>query len=185
MEISKRVTKEKSKCFVIDACIARSAGGEDTSHPTGKNCRDFLRYVLDICHKMILTPEIREEWRSHKSKFATEWLVSMHARKKIIDLDSSCRKNEIREKISSLEVSDKEIEAMTKDIHLLEAALVCDKIVVSTDKKARSLFLDASKVIGQIREIAWRDPTEFPEEIKIWLQEGAQVEEDQLLGYRK
>jgi hypothetical protein len=179
----KEVTKKKSKRLVIDACVASSAGNEKTSHPIGKNCRDFLKYVLSICHQVVFTLEVKKEWHSHKSKFATEWLTSMYSRKKVVNIENCYRKDEIREKLSSLKVSDRDIEAMTKDVHLLEAALASDKIVISIDKEARDLFSKASKTIGEIKEIGWCDPTDRPTEIKTWLEEGAEIESEKLLYY--
>ncbi len=39
-----------SKRLVIDASIARSAGGNEATIPCSKHCRDFLKSVLEICH---------------------------------------------------------------------------------------------------------------------------------------
>lgn len=37
-----------SKHLVIDASVARSSGGENAMYPTSKNCRDFLKAVLEV-----------------------------------------------------------------------------------------------------------------------------------------
>jgi hypothetical protein len=67
---------------VIDASIAHAAG-EVSMHPTSRNCREFLQAVLVICHRMVLTPRIQQEWSKHESRFARTWRKSMMARKKI------------------------------------------------------------------------------------------------------
>ena len=76
------MAKCASRVLVIDASIARAAG-DLSKHPTSRNCCEFLQAVLDLCHRMVLTPPIREEWNKHRSRFASKWRVSMMARKKI------------------------------------------------------------------------------------------------------
>ncbi|MGA9382780.1 MAG: hypothetical protein WBV73_28800 [Phormidium sp.] len=63
-----------SKLLVIDASVARAAGGESAKSPTSKYCRDFLLAVLDISHRVVMTPDIRKEWDKHQSSFARTWL---------------------------------------------------------------------------------------------------------------
>jgi hypothetical protein len=46
---------------------------------------------------------------------------------------------------------------MTKDAHLLEAALATDKIVLSADGRARALFSAATGTVGEIRAVVWLD----------------------------
>ena len=74
-----------------------------------------------------------------------------------------------------------------KDIHLIEAALATDKIVVSLDDKtARRFFTQAAHEIEELRElkaIAWINPDK-PEETPIaWLKGGANPEPERLLGF--
>jgi len=40
-----------SKRLVIDADVARAAGGKDAKYPKPKHCRDFLEAVRVICHR--------------------------------------------------------------------------------------------------------------------------------------
>src|SRR3954452_5022187 len=76
------VAKVRSRRLVIDASIARAAGDSST-HPTSRNCRDFLLIVLEICHRAVMTAPILEEWNRHQSRFASTWRKSMMARKKL------------------------------------------------------------------------------------------------------
>jgi len=73
------VAKGVSKRLVIDASVARSSGGEDATYPTSVHCRDFLQAVLDICHKFVMTPDIKQEWDKHQSIFALRWRRRMVA----------------------------------------------------------------------------------------------------------
>ena len=60
-----------------DADVARAAGGENAIHPTPKHCRDFLESVRVICHRVVMSKEIKEEWDEHKSNFTRTWLYKM------------------------------------------------------------------------------------------------------------
>ena len=46
-----------SKRLVIDASVARAAGGEDATYPISVSCRDFLKAVLDLSHRVVMTPD--------------------------------------------------------------------------------------------------------------------------------
>src|SRR5262245_32848483 len=76
------MTAKSSRRMVIDASVARASGGRGAVSPTSNNCSDFLQTVLVVCHQIVLTTEILEEWQKHKSRFASRWLASMLARKK-------------------------------------------------------------------------------------------------------
>ena len=53
---------QKGKRLVIDADIARSAGGKEATHPRTKNCHDFLLEMLTkTSHQLVMTPKIRDE----------------------------------------------------------------------------------------------------------------------------
>ena len=65
--------KVNSKRLVIDASVARYAGDEGANYPKSVHCRQFLFPVLDICHQVVMTPSIKEEWDKHQSKFALTW----------------------------------------------------------------------------------------------------------------
>jgi len=70
------VAKVPFPVLVIDASIAHAAG-VTSKHPTDQKCCEFLQAVLDVCHRMVLTAPIREEWNKHQSGFARMWRVSM------------------------------------------------------------------------------------------------------------
>jgi len=175
------MTTKSSRRLVIDASVARSSGGEDAVFPTSKNCRDFLKAVLEICHHVVLTPEIREEWHKHKSNFARRWLVSMFARKKAGLIDS-VEDQVLRGKIDRASQSEKARAAMLKDVHLLEAALMTDEIVVALDEKVRSLFIEAAISVGEIRNVVWINPDRADEAPLPWLEGGAKLDKKKCLG---
>lgn len=173
-----------SRRLVIDASVARSSGGEDATFPTSKRCRDFLKAVLDICHRIVLTPEIQAEWHKHQSNFARRWLVSMFARKKVEQVASVTDQN-LRDKINAVAENEKACAAMLKDVHLLEAALATDETVVTLDEIVRELFAKASRSVGEIKYVVWVNPDKDDEESLRWLENGAKAEKKRKLGERK
>jgi len=175
----------KSKRLVIDASVARAAGGEDASHPTSKHCRDFLEAIRRICHQIVITPEIGEEWKRHQSKFARQWLVSMTAKKKARRL-GNVTDNGLRDKVerSIVEMKENDREAIRKDFRLIEAAIATDRIVISLDETARALFAAAVRSVGKLKNIVWVNPSRPGEELILWLANGAKPEKRRLLGFR-
>jgi hypothetical protein len=175
------MTAKSSQRLVIDASVARASGGLGAVSPTSKNCSDFLQAVLDICHQVVLTTEILEEWHRHKSKFARHWLASMFARKKA-KLIGSAKDRQLHDKIDRAAQSEKARAAMLKDVHLLEAALATDEIVVALDETVRGLFIEAVISVGEIRNVVWVNPDRADEEPLIWLEGGAKPDKKRRLG---
>jgi hypothetical protein len=178
------MANKNSKRLVIDTSIARSAGGENAVHPQAKDCRDFLLAVLSICHKIVVNPEMKEEWNKHESKFFRIWRVQMVAKRNFIYVNKEDKTFlDIKAQIETLAKTYENREAMEKDYFLLELALAHDKIVVSNDEKVRNLFREISAQVTEIREVNWINPIK-PEETPIeWLTQGANIEYKRSLGY--
>ncbi|UBF25672.1 hypothetical protein K9N68_29615 [Kovacikia minuta CCNUW1] len=154
-----------SRRLVIDASVARSCGGEDATYPTSVNCRDFLQAVLVICHRVVMTPDIREEWDNHQSKFARSWLRSMVAKRKLEALPEIPLDNELWNKVEQFAETDKERADMLKDLRLVEAAIATDKTVISLDENtARKLFRKAAPEIEALKMIVWVNPDKTEEQ---------------------
>src|SRR6266498_5268407 len=125
--------------LVIDASVTRAAGNETAIDPVSVCCRELLKDVRRICHHLVMTPNMMDEWKQNRSRFSSTWLTSMYSRKKVEnfpDEDSSS----LIGKISQIGRSRKENEAMFKDLHLVMAASATDRIIVSLDEKAKGLF---------------------------------------------
>ncbi|RKU09608.1 hypothetical protein C6503_20870 [Candidatus Poribacteria bacterium] len=165
-----------SKRLVIDADVARASGSETTTHPRAEHCRDFLNAVLSLSHRIVMTEKINNEWKNHQSRFARRWRVSMDARKRINRIDPP-EDEELQAKVTTTTNDADEIEALRKDFHLLQAALVTDQTIISLDETIRGLFKQASQQVGEIRNIIWVNPDRTTEEQPItWLQNGASPE---------
>lgn len=171
-----------SRRLVIDASVAQSSGGEDATFPTSKHCRDFLKAVLSICHRIVLTPEIQAEWHKHQSNFARKWLVSMFARKKVEQAGSVMNQN-LRDRIDAAAAeNEKTRAAMLKDVHLLEAALATDETIIALDEIVRELFAKASMSVGEIRNVVWVNTDKADEKSLAWLEGGAKAEKKRRLS---
>ncbi len=170
-----------SRRLVIDASVARSAGGEDARYPISKYCRDFLKATLKICHRIVMTPDIVDEWKKHQSRFARQWRVSMEARKKVERIEAGAN-DELRRKIVRVTNDDQGRAAMLKDSCLVEAAIATDGIVVSLDEAARRLFAETSRSVSELEDVVWVNPCNEEEQPILWLLSGAQPEKRRLLG---
>ena len=170
-----------SKQLVIDTDVAQASGSEEAIHPRAKHCRDFLQEVLSLGHSVVMTPEISNEWKRHRSGFARRWRVSMDARKKVYRVNAPANE-ELRDEIEKTAVHETEIEVMRKDFHLLEAARETDQTIISLDETVRGLFARAVQRVGEIRDIVWVNPEHTEEEEPlVWLQNGAPPEDHRKL----
>lgn len=171
-----------SRRLVVDACVARACGGPDATFPTSKHCRDFLMVMLGAGHSVVMTADVLDEWKRHRSAFARRWRLQMVARKRghMLDVPPDTR---LREQVAGTADNDAQREAMLKDCHLLEAALASDRCVVCLDDRVRGLFHNAAGHAGVLRRVVWVNPGSDDEEPILWLQEGAKPEKHRFLGF--
>jgi hypothetical protein len=174
------------KCLVIDADIARAASERDGIDPRPKDCREFLEAVRDTKHRVVRTEAISIEWDKHQSKFTQTWLIDMVKRKQICWIDAPAD-DQLRRDIEryAIAISEKRRDAMLKDTHLIEAALQADRIVISMDKKIRHYFGQVAHQIQPLALIVWVNPCISEETVIDWLQYGAPLEKERLLGYSR
>jgi hypothetical protein len=168
--------------LVIDASIAYAASDRSPELRSAR-CNEFLIAVQETHHLMVVTPGIKEEWNKHQCTFARKWRKEMLSARKVVILPDQYD-SELWEKIPDTAVSDKQREAMCKDIFLLEAALASDLRIASLDENtARKPFIRAAKTIPKLRPIIWVNP-DRPAETPIgWLQAGAPADDFRMLGY--
>ena len=165
------------KRLVVNASVARAAGGEGATAPVSINCTAFLETVRDeTSHHVVMTFELSEEWDKNQSNFAAEWLANMIATKRFHYIKLS-QNRALHDEIEATAVREEDVNAMLKDFHLLGAALETDQIIISLDETIRGLFKRASQQVGEIRNIIWINPDKTTEEQPIlWLQNGAPPE---------
>src|ERR1700733_2465603 len=110
-----------SRRLVIDASVASAAG--QTLELASRRCREFLQAVLRISHRATMTPRLRGEWNRHQWLFARAWLAEMTSKAKVEDI-ADVQNDELRVQVPGTA-------SARKDLHLIEAALATDNIVIS------------------------------------------------------
>ncbi len=161
------------KRLVVNASVARAAGGKGATASVSINCTEFLETFRDESpHHIVMTYELSEEWDKHQSNFAAAWLKSMIARKRFVYINPP-QNTVLSDEIESTATREREVEALQKDSHLLQAALATDQTVISLDETVRGLFAQASLQVGEIRNIIWVNPDRTEEHPITWLQNGA------------
>jgi hypothetical protein len=175
------VPKTRSRRLVLDASLMRAAGTRDATSTDARQCIDFLISVRRICHRIFLTPEIEIEWLKHRSNVASDWIVSMTKIQKVDYLKSPAN-DELRLKIQEA-ASESSSAIMLKDIHLIEAALLADRIIISLDDQARRHFALVSSKIKELLDVIWISPKDAKPDPIGWLERGAPSEKRLTLGY--
>ncbi|MCY4526910.1 MAG: hypothetical protein OXB89_09915 [Anaerolineaceae bacterium] len=170
-----------NKALVIDTDITGSASMSKEKTPT--NCRVFLEAVREFGHQFVFSPEMKNEWEFHRSGWSQTWLRTMQVRRQVKYTDDFPNEN-LRRRISRLSKDVDSREAMLKDIHLLELALVTDRTITSRNNSERKLFADASQRIRMIRDIMWVNPDTESEFCLDWLRRGAPLKRKRQLGYQ-
>jgi hypothetical protein len=175
------VAKVPSRAIVIDASIAM-ASGETSNHSTAQNCCDFLQAVLRICHRVVLTPPIRDEWNKHQSGFARAWRVSMMARKKVEIIDVAAQ-HSLKRRLQRARLGDRVFAIIEKDRHLIEAALATDERVASLDDQVRNHLRNHAAKLPEAQSICWVNPNSSDEAAIHWLESGAPADKSRMLGH--
>jgi hypothetical protein len=170
----------RSRCLTIDASIVLAAGEKEEG--SSSSCRRVLQEILSVCHKVVITDAIRDEWvkrpverGKRPSKFGLIWRGSMTARKKIVRL-TPLPDSGLREKIDKLTLSDEDRTEIEADLHLIEAALATDRIVLSLDREIVRLLRGICSEIGELRQVNWVDPVADCDDTLAWLRAGAKRE---------
>jgi hypothetical protein len=164
-----------SRKLVIDASVAGAAGRAAGGAPPGAACRQFLLAVLDICHHFVMTPQLRDEWEKHESGFSRTWRSGMAGRRKMFFLEDAVAES-LRRQVSSLDLPDRQVSAMLKDIHLVGAALRTDGLIVSIDDEARQLYEDNAALLPDVHGVRWVSPVRNIDAAVTWLAAGAKPE---------
>lgn len=156
--------------LVIDISVARAAGGEHAVHPLAKSCRDFLEVVRKKHYLVVMSPEIRAEWVKYRVPIAITWLTAMQQKGKV-HFVTPPDFEELRLKIEGCARGKAQLRHMIEDIHLIKAALVTDRTVISGDREVQHLFARATPDVKELRNIVWVDANEAG--LLAWVQGGA------------
>ncbi|MBK1700139.1 hypothetical protein [Thiococcus pfennigii] len=176
--------------LVIDASVARAAGTSNA--PESTRCREFFEAIRTTNSlKCVFTPELREEWGRHASRYSTTWRAAMYSRRRVRALpsaqDDGLRRNLARCARAIAANDQARIpgiqSAMEKDAHLLEAALKTEGAVASLDDKVRRHFSVCARDNHSLRIIPWINPTSPEEGAVAWVLAGSPAEQSRTLGH--
>lgn len=146
-----------SRLLVIDADVLQASGGDSAAHGTAQACRDYLKGVLDICHRAYLTDRLADEWREHASVYGATWKAAM-ARRGKLERAHDQPDLEVRRRAARVPLVGGQRAAFDKDLHLLEAALQAGKIVVSCDRRLAMILGEVKKTARKLRQVRFVDP---------------------------
>lgn len=176
--------------IVVDASVARAAG--TTDFPTSRHCRDFLYGLRDSdkCH-CVFTPELMDEWKKHASLLSAKWRTSMYSRRRVIDL-AVADNDQLREHMNKCAETiagqaeetrrQKIAAALAKDAHLVEAAVQAGNRVASLDDTVRGYLHICVKSHAELKRIVWVNPGNTDEQAIAWIQSGAPLDRQRMLG---
>lgn len=173
------MSKKISRVLVVDASVLQSAG--ETEHPVSRGCREFLKSVKQICHRIVVTSELSGEWKRHRTRFTRRWLREMYGCRKHVPCEPDTDED-LRTRILDAVEGERNKAAVEKDMHLIEAAMGNDNRVVSRDDAVRDILRVAAGRVRELRPLVWVNPANESESAITWLQEGAEVEDKRTLG---
>jgi hypothetical protein len=143
-----------SRLIVVDASVARAAG--ESEHPVSSSCRRILIAIREICHRVVMTEALQDEWGRHEGSFAVRWRASMCAKKKTPRTCAELQLSRLDEVCEHL--SPGEQAALRKDIHLIEAACAADGIIITHDREIMAIWEKCSDQFKLPKAIRWIDP---------------------------
>jgi hypothetical protein len=108
----------------------------------------------------------------------------MYARKKVHKVDdlTGAQTPALRRQLERCGAKPSHLDAMLDDLHLIEAALASDRIVVSRDEEVRHLFSTQASSIPLLRQVSWVNPDLPDDDTVAWLEAGARHEAARTLG---
>ena len=169
------------KRMVIDADVARAASPSNSTE--AGQCFKFLVAFQKCHHKAVFSNELWGEWLENRSRYAWRWMREMRGRRLVVRIPDPAD-TALRMRIHQIAESTAALEAMNKDVHLLEAALTTDRIVASKEKEAHTHFAGVCDRIGEIRDIVWINPVVEEDACAGWLKQGAPEKQHRQLGFQ-
>jgi hypothetical protein len=162
--------------MVVDASVAGSCGSPTASCLVSLACRSALITILNQRFKAVMSPALAAEWDEHQSRFARHWRVQMTKKRLIYRVPGQTHRK-LANSIAAMQLSEREKRVAQKDFHLIAAAALTDRIVLSRDEEARGVFRAVARVLEDLQNILWVNPA-IPEELcETWLREGANFDQ--------
>lgn len=124
---------KQSRLLAVDASIL---GGANKSSGA---CARTLEDIMLICHRVLVSKDVLDEWTKHQTAYAKKWRAMMYGKKKLLPVaaDNTAIKAEIEANVPMQNTAEKR--AMLKDAHLLAVALAGDGLLLTADLRLHNL----------------------------------------------
>jgi len=170
-----------SALFVIDTDLARACS--TSTRTPAPECLSFLDTLLEVCHRVVVSDELMEEWNRHTKSNAAfnRWLRRMFGRHKVKRCGTT-EDEQLSRLVSARATSEEERDALRKDLHLVATARRYTARIASLDERARKAFSRLSAHDESLAIITWVNPKQDSEVLIDWLRSGAPADHDRFLG---
>lgn len=144
--------------YVVDASVAGAANRRRAGEAaTAKCCRAYMLTIMNACHRIAVTDEVKREWEHRGSNWSKDWYLQMVRKSKVRwVVPSDC--TEIEEAVEASDFAAAEKYAVRKDMRLVAAALSCDRRIVSLDQRSIDLFGVLSESVYELEVLEWTNP---------------------------
>jgi hypothetical protein len=152
---------------VVDADIARASGVSE--HPVSKSARDVMIGIKEFGIGVAFCPILLDEWKKHRSVFATKWLATMIAKKKFHLIASA---NVSAHEVEKTALTENQRNIALKDAHVVDIAISTGNFIASNDKNARAIFAIVAANSLLLKELIWVIPLDCSVELSTILSDG-------------
>lgn len=183
--------------LVVDTCVLRAsnADADDYLHwlleqepadlVVPEACSLLLYTIEHRGHNIALSVEINNEYENTMlSRFGSKWLAKMINIGRTSDF-GDVRDEGFRTRLLASSASQDTRDIMEKDVHLVEASISGDEIVLSVETRCRREFWSAAATIVELESIMWVSPCISNEDGILWIEHGAQRESEREFGYQR
>lgn len=168
---------------VIDTSIAQAAGEKSESeNAQSYRCRMTLMAIRDSKLHVDMSPDLLQEWKSHRSNLTSTWLTSMHGRKRVdwLVINDNCN---LSGRVPATLSTPNEKKAVLEDMHLILCAFSSGKRVLSLDEAVRGLLRVAARSIRELEDIMWANPCLEGDAVEGWISAEAPRQAVRELGF--
>jgi hypothetical protein len=169
------------KRLVVDACVARSAGISSEA-PQSTHSREALVAIRqNVDHRLVFNTALRIEWLDHGSKLASTFFTYMTQKRRVDYVSDDSFAGVLRGCAHQFDVPEAK-EAFVKDRHVVAAALMTDRTIISNEARLRAQLVQLADQNGVIAEIMWSNPVVEGNACVEWLLDGAEPSAERQIG---
>ena len=136
--------------------------------------------MRDGCHVFAANQELLAEWKKHYSNFSRGWLFAMVRAGKLKSLPAAADRV-LWTAFGGEDCPEADYRNISKDLHLVDAALRTDRRVASRDDVVRRSLNNCLDQHPPVGDVAWVNPTAAAETPLDWLRQGAPLDAGRLL----